>query len=160
MDLECEHASILSKKMNPFGRVVMEIFSFFFVELPMGHPIFVADTNNHRILQFHQNQTNGIVVACFGCSSLFLLNKPTSITFDGNSVFYVVDSFHHQIVRLLSNAFEYLFGCSNELNHPQSTSFDLFGNIFITDCNHHRILQFHPIRQFKQKYFSSSYRHF
>jgi hypothetical protein len=38
MNLECEHASILGKKMSPFGRAVMEIFSFFSVSLLMAHP--------------------------------------------------------------------------------------------------------------------------
>ena len=84
--------------------------------------LFVADTNNHRILQFHQNETNGIAIAGFGSSSLFLLNKPTSIAFDGNSVLYIVHSLNHRIVRLLSNGLECLFGCSNELNNPQSIS--------------------------------------
>jgi hypothetical protein len=29
MDLDYEHASILGKKMSPFGRAVIEIFKFF-----------------------------------------------------------------------------------------------------------------------------------
>ena len=31
MIMECEHASILGKKMSPFGRAVMEIFNLFFL---------------------------------------------------------------------------------------------------------------------------------
>ena len=31
----------LVKKKSPFGRAVMEIFNFFFVELLMGHPIYI-----------------------------------------------------------------------------------------------------------------------
>ena len=71
--------------------------------------LFVADTNNHRIILFHQNQTNGILIAGFGSSSLFLLNKPTSLSFDGNSLLYIVDSFNHRILRLISNQFQCLF---------------------------------------------------
>ena len=110
--------------------------------------LFVADTNNHRIIQFHQNETNGISIAGFGSSIDFLLNKPTSLTFDGNSLLYIVDSGNHRIVRLISNEFQCLFGCLSEdhqLNNPQSISFDHFGNIFITDSNHHRILKFNLI---------------
>jgi hypothetical protein len=40
MDLECEHASILGKKINSLARVVMEIFNFFVsVPLLLGHPV-------------------------------------------------------------------------------------------------------------------------
>ncbi len=48
MDLECEHASILGKKMSPFGRAVMEIFKFFFVELLTVHPIYISESESNR----------------------------------------------------------------------------------------------------------------
>jgi len=39
MNLECEHASTLGKKMSWFGRAVIEIFNFFSVSLLMVHPV-------------------------------------------------------------------------------------------------------------------------
>ena len=88
------------------------------------------------------------MIAGFGSSIDFLLNKPTALTFDGNARLYIVDSQNNRIVRLNTNRFECLFGCSNEddqLKNLQSISFDHFENIFITGSNHHRILEFHLI---------------
>ncbi len=48
MDLKCEHASILGKKMSPFDRAVTKIFNFFFVQLLMGHPINII---NHKRIE-------------------------------------------------------------------------------------------------------------
>ena len=42
---------------HPNGIYLNEIFT-----------LFVADTNNHRTVRFHQNQTNGIAIAGFGQS--------------------------------------------------------------------------------------------
>ena len=78
------------------------------------------------------------MIAGFGSSIDFLLNKPTSLTFDGNARLYIVDSQNNRIVRL--NVY-----LDVQVKNPQSISFDHFENIFITGSNHHRILQFHLI---------------
>jgi len=108
--------------------------------------LFVADTNNNRIQCFKSGHVHALTVAGFGATIFFLLNKPTSITLDGNGNLFIVDSGNHRIIRSILNGFECIFGCSgisgtsaSQLYHPQMMAFDKNGNIFVTDVNNHRI---------------------
>jgi hypothetical protein len=53
MDSDCEHASILVKKMSPFGRAVMEIFNFFLGKVTFGPPRMLASIHSFRLNARH-----------------------------------------------------------------------------------------------------------
>ena len=43
MDLKCEHASIIGKKIAPFARAVVEIFNFFSAATLSDRPVVIPE---------------------------------------------------------------------------------------------------------------------
>ena len=114
--------------------------------------LYVADTDNNRIQYFQSGQIYATTLAGQNALIYSPLNRPTSVIFDEDNNMFIVDSGNHRIIRLISNNFECLFGCSgkhgslsSQLNSPQTIAFDTFGNLFVTDYNNHRIQKFNLI---------------
>ncbi len=53
MNVNCKHASMNGKKINPFARAVTETFNFFIGALFMGHPVFVMFEDDRKRSRIH-----------------------------------------------------------------------------------------------------------
>ena len=126
-----------TKLNNPFG-------IFINVDLEL----YVADAANDRIQIFHPGQLNGTTVAGTGAAGTISLWFPTGIVLDGDGYMFIVDSYHHRIVRASSDGFLCVVGCSgpgnasNQLLVPKTLSLDSDGNMFVADSQNNRIQKF------------------
>ena len=76
MDLECKRVSIVGKKMSPFGRVVMEIFEFFCVELLTRHSIELVTSEKSLLTSAFLNSNSGLSMCLVSKKTL---RKPLSL---------------------------------------------------------------------------------
>ena len=111
--------------------------------------LYVADSGNHRIQFFKNNQLNGTTVVGSGAPGTISLNLPTAITLDGNGYYFIVDLGNNRVVASGLTGFRCIVGCSgqsgsspSQLSTPRSLAFDTDGNLFVADTDNIRIQKF------------------
>lgn len=128
--------------------------------------LWVADSANDRILEFHSPLTSGelasIALGQTGAAgnSAINLNDPRGIAFDSSGDLWVADSANNRVVEfvdastLASGAPASLvigqpaFGSStagtsfNQLSFPEGLAFDSSGNLWVADTSNNRVLEF------------------
>ncbi|CAF1223829.1 unnamed protein product [Adineta ricciae] len=131
-----------SQLANPFG-----------VELDRStNTLYVADTDNHRIMKYLSNSSSGILVAGGngpGTGST-QLNNPRGLYFDSptNSLF-IANNYAHNIVRwvlgdsswtLVAGSSAGVYGTTSMLlYYPTDVTFDSLGNMYVSDEGNHRV---------------------
>ncbi|OIN60567.1 NHL repeat-containing protein [Arsenicibacter rosenii] len=122
--------------------------------------IYVADSENHRIVKFAPNATSGsagTVVAGTGSagSGPQELNKPTGVALDGSNNIYIADYENHRIQKFAPNSVGGDNGITvagtgtsgyspEKLNRPYGLTVDGGGYLYIADAQNHRIQKFNP----------------
>ena len=114
--------------------------------------LYIADTMNHRIVQYPKNASLGTVVAGDngGGHGITQLNAPKGIYFDSlSNGLYIANTNSHNVVRWLLNASSWTLVAGNinglsgststELSNPLSVVLDSAGNIYVADRDNHRI---------------------
>lgn len=121
-----------------------------FVE-PITSIIWIADTNNHRIVKWSSPSTGSVVCGSFG-SAANQFNYPNGLFVDTTSsnTLYVADTVNQRIQKWLSGATSgtTVAGQSgvagnglNQLNNPLYVIVDTSGNMFISDSGNSRIMR-------------------
>jgi len=108
--------------------------------------IYVADTNNHRILKFTKE---GMYLAKWGTqgTSNGKFNSPRDVTVDKSGNVYVIDTGNNRIQKFTSSG-KYLAkwgtkGAGNgQFNAPMGVIVDSSYNVFVADTSNHRIQKF------------------
>ena len=114
--------------------------------------LYIADTFNHRIIQYANNASFGTVVAGGNGNgyNITQLNSPKGVKFDASSnSLYIVNTASNNIVRWILNDTSWtlvtgsIFGTtgvtSTLLNGPLGIALDSMGNVYVADTNNHRI---------------------
>ncbi|CAF4518700.1 unnamed protein product, partial [Didymodactylos carnosus] len=119
--------------------------------------LYVADTGNHRILQFppgSARDTFGVVVAGNGIAGngANQLHSPSDVIVDQNGTLYIADRFNNRIQRWLPNATsgDTILGsatgasgtAANLLDNPSTLRFGSNNSLFVVDQNNHRVQLF------------------
>ena len=111
--------------------------------------IYVAGSGDRTIKLFQSGETIGNVVAGNRFPNDLTLNLPTDVIFDADEVLYVADNENHRIVRIWSDKYECIIGCtgksgstSYEFNKAYAVRFDSLGNLYVVDEYNHRIQKF------------------
>ena len=115
----------------------------------MNHDLYVADTFNHRIQLFRQNQVNGTTVAGSGAPETIQIRNPVAVVLDADEYIFIVDYSFDRIIGSGPDGFRCVVGCTqtwgpapHQLTDPQSMAFDSYGNIFVVDSGSNRIQKF------------------
>ena len=74
--------------------------------------LYVADAGNHRIQRFRSGDSNGTTVAGSSIANNLSLNYPTDVVLDAFGHIYIADSANSRIIRVTSNTYQCLVGCS------------------------------------------------
>ena len=117
--------------------------------------LYIADTNNHRIISYSYGVAAGTVVAGGnGQGSLSnQLNTPTGLYLDASSnSLYITNYYGHNIVRWVVNASTWTLiagnangqsgSTSTTLNSPADLTFDYMGNLYVADNGNNRVQLF------------------
>ncbi len=117
--------------------------------------LYVADSGNHRIMQYYIGNSSGVVVAGgdgFGLNSTQLC-YPVNVYLDSpsNSLF-IVNYFGNTIVRWILGASSWTLVAGNIngmsgvtsllLSGPSTVILDPFGNVYVSDSSNNRIQSF------------------
>src|SRR5574341_522945 len=114
--------------------------------------LYVADTNNHRIVVFDQN---GVLVNSFGKQGFApepnVLNEPWDVAVAPNSDVYVADTWNHRIVKFTAEGVyvtNWGFEGPNQFDEPlafwgpRGIAIDDDGNVYLADTGNKRIQVF------------------
>ncbi len=134
---------------NGLGDAAHQLYNPGSVVVDANGVIFIADTDNHRILKWLPNATEGITVAGGNGtgSEANQLNYPQGLAVDTNGVIYVADTLNHRVQKWLPNATEGVTvaggngsgSAANQLNSPEGIVVDENGVVYIADTYKHRI---------------------
>ena len=110
--------------------------------------IFVADTGNNRMLEFHMGD---LVVVWNKDSNGKLLNNPTAVALDGTGAIYVADTNNNRVLVYEYHGIELLeidgrAGSNGDFTQPQGLSSDGV-NLYVSDTVNNRIMKFVPCGQ-------------
>ncbi|UJR18177.1 hypothetical protein I4U23_005077 [Adineta vaga] len=112
--------------------------------------IYIADSNNHRVVKVDDGATQiSIVATGYLENSTAKIENPTSVVVDELGTVYLSDS-DNQIIRWLRGA---KFGHvivggyhpgfqSDQLFNPTDIAFDSDGNLYVVDSSNHRVQKF------------------
>ncbi|CAF3397484.1 unnamed protein product, partial [Rotaria socialis] len=119
--------------------------------------LYIADTNNHRIMCYVIGVSSGTVVAGGNGQGTLntQLNTPMGLHLDAPSnSLYIANANSHNIIKWVVNASTWtlIAGAPNGqsgstsafLNNPYNFIFDSSGNLYVADTNNHRIQLFLP----------------
>ncbi len=105
--------------------------------------LYVADTNNNRIMRF---LTTGSLSGTFGSfgTGNGQFNFPKGVSVDASSNIYVADTLNHRVQKFnATGAFISAFGglgtANGQFNSPTGIANDASGNIYVADTLNHRI---------------------
>ena len=137
---------------NGYGNAANQLASPSGLFLEVGTlTVWIADTNNHRIVKWSSPSVGVVVCGSYGSGSNHF-NYPSDLFVDVNTsnTLYVADTYNHRIQRWLSG---YNNGTTvagetgvpgngfNQLLYPQAVVVDTNGNIFISDTGNNRIMR-------------------
>jgi sugar lactone lactonase YvrE len=138
---------------NGVGDQLNQLNSASLIFIDTNYSLYVADSDNHRVMKWMKDAKEGIIVAGGNGSgdSLRQLSNPQGVIVDELGQIYVADECNNRVMRWCKEAKEGTIvvggnGCgqqSNQLNRPSSLSFDRQGNLYVADCNSNRIQKFH-----------------
>ena len=139
---------------NGSGAGANQLFNPFGIFINGSGNKYVADTYNHRIQRWGENDTVGETVAGgngFG-SANNQLNGPTGIHVDNSGNMYVADQYNHRVQMWTPGATEGVTVAggngagteANQLYQPWGVFVDGSGNIYVADQNNHRIQKWTP----------------
>ena len=117
--------------------------------------LYVADTNNHRVMKWMRGGKEGIVVAGGNGKggSLTQLSHPKGVWVDRGGHVYVVDAGNGRVIRWEKDAKrgKVIVGENGggaqayQLSFPQGIFFDCHGHLYVTDNGNDRIQRFSVI---------------
>lgn len=123
---------------------------------PVTNALFIADTLNHRIMQYNVSSTSGLLIAGGNGagSSYNQLNYPRGIVYDATTTsLYIANTHAHNVVRWVLGTNSWVifagnsggnFGSgSQSLYFPTTVVFDHMGNFYVSDEGNQRIQFFH-----------------
>jgi sugar lactone lactonase YvrE len=124
-----------------------------YVDESNGDTLYVADSNNNRVMKWLVNATNGIVVAGGnGAGALYSqLYSPTDVFVDSFETMYISDYYNSRIVKWLKNATNGTLVAgisgsagtmSSQLYGPAGIQFDTNGYLYVTDSINNRVQRF------------------
>lgn len=117
---------------------------------PPTSDLFIADTENHRVLRWEWNAQSGEVV-CGGNgrgSDLQHLNEPKNLILDPEGFLYIADVKNHRVLRWKpgQRQGEVVAGGNgvgkklSQLNWPHGIALDSDGNLYVSDHLNHRVV--------------------
>ena len=119
--------------------------------------LFVGDRNNHRVMRFSWNSTNGtagVIVAGNGSpgNASNQLNLPSGVFVTDDGTLYIAECGNHRIQKWFKGAESGVTvagtgiygGGVLQLNCPIKVLVDLSGYMYITDLGNHRIMRWGP----------------
>ena len=114
--------------------------------------LYVSDWNNHRVMAWKKDATEGIVVAGGNGKgrNLTQLSRPRGVWVDGCGHVYVADDENHRVMRWEKGAKQgtVIVGGNgggaeaHQLSVPQGLFFDRHGHLYVTDYLNHRVQRF------------------
>ena len=124
---------------RPWGIFVTETFD-----------LYVTDCDNDRIQMFRSGESNGTTVPINGSNGItIVLTRPSAVMLDGDGYLFILDTFHHRVLRSGPWGFRCVAGCSgfggsasNRLLYPRAMSFDRDGNLLVLDGDNGRVQKF------------------
>ena len=118
--------------------------------------VYVADTNNHRIMKFSYN---GKFIEKWGGigSGNYQFIFPADIAIDGSGNVYVADKRNNHIMKFSSDGkFITKWGSRGsgnyQFNYPRGVAVDASGNVYVADTGNHRIMKFDSNGKFITKW--------
>lgn len=116
-----------------------------------SNTLYIADTYNHRIMEYLSGASSGTVVAGGNGAgnANTQLNRPYGFAFDSTSNSFIIANYNaHSVVRWVLGASSWTLiagvigsagSTSTQFNAPLSVVLDSMNNMFITDTNNDRI---------------------
>ncbi len=116
--------------------------------IAVGTNIYVADSNNHRILKFSPQGDLIDIIGSWG-SQEGQFQNPSGVALDTSGNIYVADTKNHRIQKFSPNGtFLAKWGSRGtgnlQFSSPSSLAVDVQGNIYISDTENHRIQKLSP----------------
>ncbi|MGQ9609430.1 MAG: Ig-like domain-containing protein [bacterium] len=110
--------------------------------------IYVADSNNHRILKFSPQGDLIDIIGSWGFQDGQFQN-PSGVALDTSGNIYVADTKNHRIQKFSPNGvFLAKWGSKGtgnlQFSSPSSLAVDIQGNIYVSDTENHRIQKLSP----------------
>ncbi|CAM2729971.1 unnamed protein product [Rotaria socialis] len=114
--------------------------------------VYISDYNNHRVMKWNRNATEGIIVA--GClrgeNGPTKLSSPRGLFVDTLGSIYVVERGDDRVTRWYNETRQSMTivggnGQGNEANRmsgPVGLSFDKHNNLYVVDTSNHRVQRF------------------
>jgi len=137
--------SLLNQLRNPWG-----------IYVDTNYAVYVVDRGNHRVVRWDPGSSTGTLVAGetgTAGSWSYLLNLPTSITFDQFGNMYIMDSGNRRVQQWSpGSTFGVTVASSTSLSSPRGIAIDMSGNLLIADYGYHRIVRFSTVCR---KYFQN-----
>ena len=119
--------------------------------------VFVSDLDNHRVMRFLWNSTNGtegVMVAGTGVGGIDAtqLNGPRGVFVTDDGTLYIADSYNHRIQKWIKSAISgsTVAGTEaggtglSELSYPQAVLVDANRCIYVADYGNNRIMRWAP----------------
>ncbi|CAF1540655.1 unnamed protein product [Rotaria sordida] len=123
-----------------------------YVFVDRDHSVYVSDWNNHRVMKWSKDATQGIVMAGGQGrgNGHTQLSYPRGFVVDQLGIVYVADAGNDRIMRWPKGVTQgsVIIGGngqgkeSNQLNWPFGLSFDRHGNLYVVDRYNHRVQKF------------------
>ncbi|CAF1398170.1 unnamed protein product [Adineta ricciae] len=131
-----------------FAQLKMPNFLF----IDEDYSLYVADTQNHRVMKWRKNSKAGSCVAGGNGAgtNLTQLSYPTGVVVDHLGNIYIADSNNNRIVRWIKGANKGSIVAggngpgngTDQLWAPYDLLFDKYGNLYVFDAGNHRLQKF------------------
>ena len=139
---------------NDQGNALNQFHSPEHLHVDSENNIYVSDRDNHRVVKWTQNATEGIVVAGGNGagSDLNQLSNPAGIYVDSSGNVYIADYYNHRVTKWVPDATEGILVAGgngsgsdlNQINGPAGIDIDSSGNLYIADTENHRVMKWEP----------------
>ena len=123
--------------------------------------VYIADTGNDRIQLLNKGATEGRTIVGESGETCFRLDRPIGLTMDKNGSLYILQRFHHRILRCSHDYCHCIIKCSisnssspNQLHWPAYLAFNSRGSLIFLNRKDRqiRIRQFDVAKQSCCKY--------
>ncbi|MDB4113776.1 FG-GAP-like repeat-containing protein, partial [Flavobacteriaceae bacterium] len=139
---------------NDQGNALNQFHSPEHLHVDSENNIYVSDRENHRVVKWTQNATEGIVVAGGNGagSDLNQLSNPAGIYVDSSGNVYIADYYNHRVTKWVPGAIEGILVAGgngsgsdlNQINGPAGIDIDSSGNLYVADTENHRVMKWEP----------------